>query len=329
MKSRNWFGGAALAGALVIGLAPLAAVAQPAQRAPMQAAQALQRPATVADFDADIDLIPLAEIDIQGLRAAELVERSNGAPPQFATATDVAISPATAGVLEEHADGTMTWRLRLEAANAMNVNLGMLYRVPGSTRLDIADGAGALPFRTYTGGDVYEHGEFWTPVVKGNVIELHASFLAEEWPAFRDGLMIFSANLGYRDFFNMELDAQFDVREGDDRVSAPCHVDVVCPEGDPYGPQIQGVCRVVIGGTGLCSAGLLNNTNENGDPLFMCAHHCGAWASPGSLVLNWNYENSFCRNNVGGFGDGSLADVTTGGGTLIATDPLSDWTLIA
>ena len=109
------------------------------------------------------------------------------------------------------------------------------------------------------------------------------------------------------------------------------NVDVVfCSEGDEWRDQIRSVARYVINGSGLCTGQLVNNTNNDGDPLFLTANHCGFNAqNAASINIWWNYESPTCRtpNSISsgtaiptsGFND------TQSGATFLASSSASDF----
>ncbi|MEO1714930.1 MAG: hypothetical protein AAFU60_16485, partial [Bacteroidota bacterium] len=80
-----------------------------------------------------------------------------------------------------------------------------------------------------------------------------------------------------------------------------CHVNINCPEGDPYQTIKRGVCRIRMTleeGTGWCSGSLINNTAEDGHPFVLSAYHCQLGFTPiyDLWRLDFNYESSTCDN---------------------------------
>lgn len=101
---------------------------------------------------------------------------------------------------------------------------------------------------------------------------------------------------GYRHMFNRE-----DVRERDRYVfgsSGACNVNINC-----FGymqEEKRAVAMVFDPSVGRwCSGTMLNNTLQNGDPLFLCANHC-----LNGNHTNWqfvfNYESAACSPNTDG-----------------------------
>ncbi|MEL7163206.1 MAG: trypsin-like peptidase domain-containing protein, partial [Bacteroidota bacterium] len=106
------------------------------------------------------------------------------------------------------------------------------------------------------------------------------------------------------------------------------------PIVDRYRDIIRSVAAYTINGRNTCTGFLVNNTNQDGTPFFMTADHCNVTtARAPSLVAYWNYENSFCRDVTPGSGDESggsngRRNIFNSGGTLLATYPSTDFTLL-
>lgn len=83
--------------------------------------------------------------------------------------------------------------------------------------------------------------------------------------------------------------------------SGDCEVLVNCPEGDDFQDEKRGVARVLVKeGASLfwCSGSLVNNTNRDGTPYFLTAHHCGVNATEDDYsqwLFYFNFESSDCE----------------------------------
>lgn len=285
---------------------------------------------------ANIDLVRYDALDLQALNTAEQqrLDREGG-PTHFAVRNDAALSPHTHGTVTDLADGRKLWRLRIDSQNARNVNLGMLWDVPPSTRMYLLDANGNPVFRAFTAEDIESHGELWTPVVDGSVVEIHAEVNADEFAAFADGMSITSVNLGFQDLgVATARDGELDVAGS--RATDACHIDVECSQADPWRDQVNSVAAYTVDGFLICSGAMLNNTARDFDPLFMTAYHCfdgfPVNFNPSSMVVYWNYQNSVCRTpgsaQSGQNGDGSFGQATTGGAQLLMSHSNSDFVLV-
>ncbi len=264
----------------------------------------------------------MAAVDNEAELAADEANLVPGVPLRFAVALPGGQSIRTDGTWEALDGDQMLWRLRIRAPGARNLNLGFSrYFMPpgGQLRLYPVSGEGhvAGPF---TAADNKPHGELWTPVIPGEEIVVEVRVPASEHQDVE--LVIGSVNHGYRPFHG---------GEGPDK-SGSCNIDVVCPEGNAWRPQIRSVARLTLGGVDLCTGFMVNNTAQDLRPLFMTAAHCDVFPSnAASLGIYWNYQNSTCRppgsTSSGNPGNGSLAQFQNGA-TWLAGSEFSDYTLL-
>ncbi len=279
-----------------------------------------------------VDTIQFDQLDIQALQTANEVRTQQfGEIEHFAEPQQVALSPHNAGTIEQLADGRTVWRLRIESANAYNINLGTLYDVPPSTVMYLIDQAGNTPVRSFTADDNRDSGELWTPVIDGSAVEIYVETSADEFQQFADGFQITSVNLGFQTFGpSIFADPADDAAQ---RATDRCHIDVECSQADPWRDQVNSVGAYTIGGFGVCSGAMINNTEEDGTPYFMTAYHCldSVGFNVNSMVVYWNFQNSTCRTPnspaSGQNGNGTLSQFTFGGILRMSHDA-SDWSLV-
>ena len=96
-------------------------------------------------------------------------------------------------------------------------------------------------------------------------------------------------NQGYRGFGTVAAD--------DYNKSGSCNLDVECLDsGDTWREEMRAVGVISTGGSTFCTGSLVNNTANDRKMYFMTANHCGINSgNAASLVVYWNYQNSFCR----------------------------------
>ncbi len=273
-----------------------------------------------------LNAVSFRALDLDGLRTVEADRRLRHEVYQFAVGRRLALSPADAGTVKDIGNGRIAWRLRVDSANAVNINIGTYWKVPPSTVMYLLDQHGDAPYRTITAADNNHNDQFWTPHIDGPSMELYIELKASEWRAFVEGFRLMQVNLGFTRLG--QLDGMPTSR------SSSCHVDVACPEADPWAFQVSAVGRYFAStpsGTFLCSGSLLNNTSLDGRPLFHTANHCPATQGAPSMVIWWNYENSFCRTpgsvESGQNGNGSNSQFSSGA-TLLMTYQPADTTLV-
>ncbi len=286
-------------------------------------AQPSVRPAVTPASDPGFGPVPhlhFGALDKALLAAEDAESEELGGPMRFAISHPVAVSPDRDGVWESAKEGTLRWRWRVSAAEAVSLNFGFSrYRMPPGGRLMIyaADGSSALA--PFTAQDNQSHGELWTPILRATDAVLELTLPEAERGQLE--LELTSVNHGYRDWSGL----------GPDK-SGACNVDVVCSQGDPYRDIIRSVAVYQRSGAFACTGVMVNNTAQNLRPFFLTANHCGVSSGNAASVISyWLYENSTCRPPgspaSGGPGNGNLSK-TLSGATFRASSPASDFTLI-
>lgn len=294
-----------------------------AVQAPLSAQQALRAiaPTQTQALIEGFPLLTLAPPPAEKVTPVLTRDPLNPAPLRIGEPIAVALSPATAGAWETLADGSLRWRLAVASPGAVTVNLGFTrYAMPPGGALTVRNASRTLALGPFTAADNQSHGQLWTPLLPGDTALIEVTLPAAEREALDLELTQFT--YGFLDPFNLPRDK-----------SGACNVDVVCPEGDAWRDQIQSVGLIVIGGNGLCSGALVNNTAQDRTPYFLTAYHCDIDASAAATVVTyWNYQNSTCRTPgsgaSGGAGNGSLAQSVAGGAILRAENSASDMTLL-
>ena len=275
----------------------------------------------VKDIDR-IDTVLTSQLDLVAIAREDEDRDAQGLVPRFAIPEAVAITPATRGTWESLPTGEMLWRLRiLGREGTTSLNLGFShYRMTPHGRLLIYPAYGKPTVRPFTSDDNAAHGELWTPVVLTTDLIVEVTLPASE----RTGLLLelSSINQGYRGFGTVPS-----VKSGS------CNLDVECvPAGDSWRDETRAVGVISTGGSRFCSGSLINDTANDHKMYFITANHCTITAgNAASLVVYWNYQNSFCRAPgsaaSGQAGDGSLTQFHTGSIFRAASAP-SDFTLV-
>ncbi|WP_116126223.1 proprotein convertase P-domain-containing protein [Lewinella sp. IMCC34183] len=269
---------------------------------------------------AQVPVLELPRQNNDSLLARERINRRPGRPETFAVTLPVDLRPATAGAWS--ASGTLDrWHLRIHSPGARSLNLGFRrFHLPAGAALYLS--TPEARYGPFTADDNADHAEFWSPVLAGDELVVEV----EVPRGLRDKLDLAVSSV------NHDFEGVLDL------LSAPCHLDVACggadgyPEVDPYRQVIRSVAAYTVGGVDRCTGFLVNNTNQDGRPLFLTANHCGVDADDAaSLVAYWNYENDRCRtpgsDASGRPGNGRL-DVFNTGARVLAASSATDMTLL-
>jgi lysyl endopeptidase len=301
----------------------------PSAMAPGSAGPAEERPTAQVRQALPLSMIDhFAEppLDLESIAKEDEGIANEGGPPRYAIPHVVSMTPGSSGTWEQLDDHTMLWRLQISSADAMSINLGFRhYHMPQGGRLMVYSSDYRHVIRPFTYEDNADHNQLWTPPVAGESLVIEVTLPSELVPLL--DLELGSINVGYLPFMiPPELVADNGIRSG------ACNIDVACPQGLPWASQIQSVGVISTGGSTFCTGFMVNNTANDLKPYFMTAHHCTITSgNAASLVVFWNYQNSFCRPpgspQSGQPGDGSLSTFSTGS-TLRADFATSDFTLV-
>jgi len=272
-----------------------------------------------------LDSVVPAPLDLARLGQEDVERDQQGLPPRFAVPERVNITPATRGTWEDLGKGQMLWRLRIIGREGTtNLNIGFTrFKMSKRSRLVLYSTDGLQVTRAFTAADNEEHGQLWTPVVVTDDLIVELTVPKSEMQAVQ--LKLGWINQGYRGFGTVA---------GDDyNKSGSCNLDVECLDpGDTWREEMRAVGVISTGGSTFCTGSLVNDTAGDRKMYFMTANHCSITSSNApSLVVYWNYQNSFCRAPgsaaSGQTGDGSLSQFHTGSFFRAANAP-SDFTLV-
>ena len=264
-----------------------------------------------------LDLARIGEEDVERDR--------QGLPPRFALPERVSITPAKHGTWEDLGNGQMLWRLRIVGREGTtSLNLGFTsFKMPNRGRLLLYSADGRQVSKAFTAADNEAHGELWTPVVttRDLVLELTVPKALRQAVKLELGWI----NQGYRGFGT--------ISSADYTKSGSCNLDVEClGAGDTWREEMRSVGVISTGGSTFCTGSLVNDTAGDRKMYFMTANHCGINSgNASSLVVYWNYQNSFCRAPgsaaSGAAGDGALSQFHTGS-FFRAANAASDFALV-
>ena len=269
---------------------------------------------------AKLPVVSLPPQHNDSLLAHEIRLRKPGRPQTFAVSLPVDISPQQDGSWVAGTDHDL-WRMRVRSPGAKSLNFGFTrFHLPPEAALYLS--TARERFGPFTAADGKEHAQLWTPLLRGDDVILEL-----EVPA------------GQRDRVELVLTTvNHDFEGAIDQFSDDCHLDVACgaedgfPQIDRYRDVIRSVAAFTLDGTDKCTGFLVNNTNQDGRPLFLTANHCGVDESTApTIVTYWNFQNDRCRTpgtaESGAKGNGRR-DVFNTGARLLASYATTDMTLL-
>ncbi len=260
--------------------------------------------------------------DVEAAKKEDLDRAKKDEVSHFALALPVEISPYA----DRFQDGWQRigqdqarFRLRVGSRGALSISLQIApFWMPEGGRLTLYSEDGRTVLGPFTAADNESHGQLWTPPIVGEEVLLELVVPMES--SSSPDLKVVAVHHGYAGF------GEPDPKAG------PCHVDVSCEEAQVWGDEIRSVGLVTVGGVRFCSGFLINNTREDGRPLFMTAAHCGVTEeNAASVVVFWKHESRECRDGAAEADlaepAGELRHVQTGS-RLLASMPVSDAVLL-
>lgn len=189
---------------------------------------------------------------------------------RFAAPIPLDLTPAEAGSWLSHNGINGIWQLTVEVPNALGLALYLdQIDLPAGAELSLKNSVGTHgPFRAR---DVSALGRLFTGFLPGNSVQLlyRGTVFADDDLPFH----IWRADFAYRaDLFSPQSQLALNFGGSND-----CQVNANCPTGAGWEDEKSAVARVIAvaeEGAFYCSGSLVNNTAEDGRPLFLTAYHC-------------------------------------------------------
>jgi len=223
---------------------------------------------------------------------------------QFGTEYDVDINVLTESLVYMNNDNSYTFILGIQSDGAygLGFNFGDFFLTPNA-KLYFYDRERTFFLGSLTELNNKDSNDLTTSIIKGSDVIIELTIPKDEIDDVR--LKIDTIIHDYTDIMNYYN--TIDTNRED------CNINVICPEGDDWRDQINGVLRVSMGG-GLCSASLVNNTSNDRTPYVLFADHC-VMGSASGYVFYFNYQSSSCAGT-----SGSLNQSVSGSSVLASQD---------
>lgn len=282
-------------------------------------------------WSSELDHIELSEgIEMEGYdqalldREDEINDQNKSQPWRFGYKYDTHISLENSGSWVD-VDGGRVWRVLISCPGAQTINLLLSdFYLPEGGSLYLYDHKKSNRIGAYTSKNNRLEKELGTELIHGEAIIVE---YFEPTTAFGQGSFIISNVIhGYRSLNTIQKELERGLND-----SGACNVDVNCPLGDGWEDQIRSVAMIVVGGSGICSGALINNTCEDGRFLFLTANHClGGSTASWSFRFNWESPEGTesCATFAGSTNPGPPYDQTANGATILANSGGSDYALL-
>jgi len=206
------------------------------------------------------------------------------------------------------------WQLRIRSTGAYSLNLIFdQYKLPENARLFLISEETGEVKGAYTSDNNSEGRMFAVEPVEGD--ELLVQYEEPVNVDFRGELQIAKVAHDY-----------VGILYNDHRplgLSGDCNVNVNCDIANGTENLRDGVCRIIIDGSEICTGTLVNNTALDGTPYVLTAFHCISSAVKAqSSIFLFNYESPYCASI-----DGSVSHSLSGSSLKASFDSL-DFALV-
>ena len=196
-------------------------------------------------------------------------------PDVFAAPIATNLNPCNSGQWESAAD-TNVWRLAISSPGAFSLNLLFTdLNIPEGARLYIYNADTTKILGAYTSAD--NAAVLPTPPVSGDVVVVEY-----DEPADAD----------FQGFFNItQVAHDFKGAFADEPKQGKCQVGLTEEQLREWGNERRAVCRILVGGTVLCSGTLLATADHSFEPYVLTARHCiYSEKKAQSSIFYFNYD---------------------------------------
>lgn len=260
------------------------------------------------------DLVVMPTIDNQRMKMQSAKSDQNHLKPfVFAHSFDVQLNLNNSGVWY-NTSKINVWQLRIRSVGAYSLNLIFdRFRLPENARLFVVNEQSGEIKGAYTSENNSNSKVFAVEPIAGD--ELLLQYEEPVNVPFRGELEV--AKVAH-DFVGIVTNDHRPLG-----LSGSCNVNVNCDMVNGSENLRDGVCRIIIKGTELCTGTLMNNTSQDGTPYILTAYHCiSSEALAQTSVFLFNYESPYC-----GSVDGDVSH-TLSGSTLKASFDSLDFSLV-
>lgn len=222
------------------------------------------------------------------------------------------------GAMQALGDGSSIYRIGINSPGAVVMSLQFdLWDLQEGATVFVYDHRRSTFLGAFDRSNRSAIGDMATAILPGDslVVEYHVPGGTSV-----GNLHIASLTHGMRDPFSMAFaNADRDYDPG--YQSAPCHVNINCPEAADWQREKRAVAMFLRPDGNGCTGTLINNTAQPGRPLFYAANHCYQ-PNTSQWVFYFNYESPGCVGSTG-----PTTQTLTGASTL-ATDYYADFALL-
>ena len=264
--------------------------------------------------------------DLEKVKAEDAInDQTKEQPWRFGYRYNTDISVVDEALPMEFADGGKLWEYTISCPGAQTINLLFEnYELPDGASIYLLDTERTNYVGAYTSVNNRADGMLGTELVHGESIIVQYYEPAEV--DFAGTFTISSVIHGYRSLEPIQAELSKALNDSGD-----CEYDVNCPLGNGWENEIRSVALIIVNGNGVCTGALINNTCEDGRPLFLTANHClTSSTSNWAFRFNWKTQpgSEACATVGTSIDPGPPYDQTANGATVLANGSVADFALL-
>jgi lysyl endopeptidase len=241
-------------------------------------------------------------------------------PWKFGYKYDTDFSTGNSGTWTTLSNGAKLWQIELVCEDALTINLLLdNFYLPDGAYLYLYDTDRTNRVGAYTSRNNSPAMKLGTELVHGDHIVVE--YYEPAAVAGQGHFTIVNVVHGYRSLNKIQGDLAKGLEDAGD-----CNIDVNCPLGVGWEDQINSVAMIVVGGDGICSGALINNTCSDGTPYFLTANHCLGGEAFWAFRFNWESPpgTEICAAVGNSVDPGPPYDQTANGATVLFSSAGSD-----
>jgi hypothetical protein len=249
-------------------------------------------------ISSDYQTVELIKPDLSVIESEDNENASKDKPYRIGVNTQVSLSIENSGTWEVLENGDKVWRLAIKMANAKA--LGLYFSEPVKIPFGGKLHAYNNNHSQYVGAYTSETPSFQSmEMIQGEVLNLeyYMSSKSTQLPTIKISEVVY-----YYRGVEGHINGFVEGRPLDDNRAQSCQVDVACSETTGWEGQRDATVHYSFstgGGTAVCSASVINNTNNDCKPYILTANHCGepdANSDINNHTWYFNYQRPTCAN---------------------------------
>jgi len=276
----------------------------------------------------DYPVISLPALDLNQIIAEDNINDLDKTQPwRYGVERPISLNIFEDAQLITLANGSKIWRVAIQSQNAINLSINFDdFLLPNQSRLQFFNLAKTDNSRVYDASANRISNTLGSWIIDGDTVIIE--YFQPSGVVQAPKLHLSSIIHGYR----MGRVRQFVQGQRGIEDSGDCNYDVNCSVGSDFEGKKDMVKKAVallnLGNGKLCSAALINNTNQDKKPFLLTANHCLEGSNPQfwSVRFNWMSPSPICGEE--GVSEDIQTNFTMSGAQLRANNERSDFALV-